>query len=97
MDVSALWQELLKRADKDGDGQISKSDFQSAVSQDTDSAAAGQVFDAMDTNQDGFVSTAEYAAAMEKMDRAGQWFGPQGFSTLAGTGSGTLGGFSLGL
>ena len=121
MDVSALWQELLKRADKDGDGKISreefetvrpkgggrapgggsnpmklfekadgdgdgkisKSDFQSALAQDTDSATAGQVFDAMDTNQDGVVSAAEYAAAMQRLDLTGQLFGPQGFSTLA--------------
>jgi Ca2+-binding EF-hand superfamily protein len=121
MDVSALWQDLLKRADKDGDGKISreefeaalgrgadrasgggrnpmklfekadsdgdgkisKSDFQSALSQGTDSATAGAVFDAMDTNQDGVVSAAEYAAAMQKMDLLGQLLGPQGFSTLA--------------
>lgn len=120
MDVSALWQELLKRADKDGDGKISreefeaarpkgggrapgggnpmklfekadsdgdgkisKSDFQSALAQNTDSATAGEVFDAMDTNQDGVVSAAEYAAALQKMDLLGQLLGPQGFSTLA--------------
>jgi len=120
-DVSALWQELLQRADKDGngkisreefeaarpkgggpvpgggrnamklfekadadgDGQISKSDFQSALAPASDSATAGEVFDAMDTNQDGVVSAAEYAAALQKMDLPGQLFGPQGFSTLA--------------
>jgi hypothetical protein len=85
IDAAALWQELLKRADKDGDGQISKSDFQAALGKSADSAATDQVFDAMDTNQDGFVSAAEYAAAMEKKGLMGQLFGQgqQGFSAMA--------------
>ncbi len=83
LDVSALWRELLQRADKDGDGQISKSDFKSALAQNTDSATADQVFDTMDTNQDGFVSVAEYLGAMQKLGLTGQSSGPQGFSTLA--------------
>ena len=74
---------LFEKADSDGDGQISKTDFQSAASQSTDSATAGQIFDAMDTNQDGVVSVAEYIAAMQKLEPPGQSSPPQGLSTLA--------------
>jgi Ca2+-binding EF-hand superfamily protein len=76
---------LFEEADADGDGQISKSDFKSALSPKVDGAAADQVFDAMDTNQDGFVSAAEYAAAMEKTGLMGRLSGrgQQGFSALA--------------
>jgi Ca2+-binding EF-hand superfamily protein len=76
---------LFEEADTDADGQISKSDFKSALSSKVDGAAADQVFDAMDTNQDGFVSAAEYAAAMERTGLMGRLSGrgQEGFSALA--------------
>jgi Ca2+-binding EF-hand superfamily protein len=75
--------EVFQKADKDGDGKISKADFKSALPAGTDSTAAGQVFDSMDTNQDGVVDAAEYMAAMEKMGKFNQLFPQEGLSALA--------------
>lgn len=74
---------VFQDADKDGDGKISKAEFQAALPQGADSTIAGQVFDGMDTNQDGVVDASEYAAAMQKAGLFAQLFPPQGFSALA--------------
>jgi Ca2+-binding EF-hand superfamily protein len=76
--------QVFEKADGDGDGKISKSDFKSALPQGTDSATAGKVFDSMDTNQDGVVSAEEYMAAMQKTDLMTQVFPPEdSFRALA--------------
>jgi Ca2+-binding EF-hand superfamily protein len=75
--------QVFEKADKDHDGKISKDDFKSALPAGTDSATANQVFDSMDTNQDGIVDASEYMAAMEKMGQFTQLFPQQGLSTWA--------------
>jgi Ca2+-binding EF-hand superfamily protein len=75
--------EVFQQADKDGDGKISKGDFKSALPAGTDSTTAGQVFDSMDTNQDGVVDATEYMAALEKMGKFNQLFPQEGVSALA--------------
>jgi Ca2+-binding EF-hand superfamily protein len=74
---------VFQDADKDGDGKISKADFQAALPQGTDSATANKVFDSMDTNQDGIVDASEYAAAMRSAGLIAQLFPQTGFSILA--------------
>jgi hypothetical protein len=74
---------LFTDADKDSDGKISKADFKSALPEGTDSATANQVFDSMDTNQDGVVDASEYMAAMKKTSLFTQLFPQEGLSTLA--------------
>jgi Ca2+-binding EF-hand superfamily protein len=68
IDAAALWQELLKRADKDGDGKISKEELAGVKPQ-----GAGPVPDALfskiDTNGDGSIDESENAAAVQHM----QW------------------------
>jgi Ca2+-binding EF-hand superfamily protein len=75
--------QVFEQADKDGDGKISKSDFQAALPQGTDSTTAGKVFDSMDTNGDGVVSAEEYMAAMGKTSLMTQLFPQQSFSAQA--------------
>lgn len=75
---------VFQKADSDSDGQISKSEFKSALPSGTDRATANQVFDSMDTNQDGVVTAQEYMAALGKMGKFNELFPPsEGFSTLA--------------
>lgn len=57
--------EFLKRADKDGDGKISKEEFK-ALSQRDD---GDERFMRMDTNADGFVDQTEMAAIGDRMRR----------------------------
>ena len=75
--------QVFRDADKDGDGKISKADFKSALPAGTKSSTANQVFDSMDTNQDGVVDASEYMAAMQKTGLMTQLFPQEGFSTLA--------------
>jgi len=74
---------VFQDADTDGDGKISKAEFQAALPQGTDSATAGKVFDSMDTNHDGVVDSTEYAAAMQNAGLITQLFPQTGFSILA--------------
>ncbi|HRJ11458.1 MAG TPA: EF-hand domain-containing protein, partial [Prosthecobacter sp.] len=57
--------EFLKRADKDGDGKISKEEFKSLSQRDD----GDERFSRMDTNGDGFVDQSEMAAIGERMRR----------------------------
>lgn len=74
---------IFQDADTDGDGKISKADFQAALPQGTDSATANKVFDSMDTNQDGVVDASEYAAAMQSAGLIAQLFPQTGLDMLA--------------
>jgi Ca2+-binding EF-hand superfamily protein len=69
MDVTAMWQEMLKKADKDGDGKLSKSEFTAARPQGAPGANADDLFKKIDTNNDGFIDEAENAAAAQKMSK----------------------------
>jgi Ca2+-binding EF-hand superfamily protein len=64
VDVAAMWQDLLKKADKDGDGKISKEEFKAAMPQGA-GANADSLFNKIDTNGDGFIDEAENAAAVK--------------------------------
>lgn len=57
--------EMLKRADTDGDGKVSKEEFIKARS-----AELGEVFGRMDANGDGFIDEAEVQAMGERMREA---------------------------
>lgn len=65
-DLSALWQNMLKRADKDGDGKISKEEFKAAAPQGS-TAGSDDLFNKIDTNRDGFIDQSENAAAVGQM------------------------------
>jgi Ca2+-binding EF-hand superfamily protein len=66
MDMSILWQKMLKKADKDGDGKVSKAELQAAMPEDGPGPSADDVFRKLDTNSDGFIDEAESAAATQK-------------------------------
>ena len=82
LDASALWQDLLKKADKDGDGKITKAEFKAAAPKGASESTVDKVFDSTDTNQDGVVSAEEYAAAMQKKNLTAQLSSQEGFSAL---------------
>ena len=64
-DMAAVWQDLLKKADKDGDGKISKEEFKAAMPQGGPNADT--LFSKIDTNGDGAIDESESAAAVQKM------------------------------
>jgi Ca2+-binding EF-hand superfamily protein len=64
VDVTAAWQDLLKKADKDGDGKISKEEFKAAMPQGG-GPNADSLFNKIDTNGDGFIDESENAAAVK--------------------------------
>jgi len=73
-DMSAMWQELLKKADKDGDGRISKGEFKAAAPQG--GPGAENLFNKIDANGDGFIDESEGAAAVRKTHRGKPPRGP---------------------
>jgi len=75
--------QVFQKADKDGDGKISKADFKSALPEGTKGSTANRVFDSMDTNHNGVVDAAEYVAAMQEAGLITQLFPPEGFCALA--------------
>lgn len=74
---------MFQKADQDGDGKITKAEFKAAAPQGASESAVNEVFDSMDTNQDGVVSAEEYAAAMEKKGLMVSLFSQEPFSALA--------------
>jgi Ca2+-binding EF-hand superfamily protein len=66
--LSAMWQELLKKADQDGDGKISKEEFKTVMPQG-DGAGVESRFNKIDTNGDGLIDESENAAAVQKMHK----------------------------
>jgi Ca2+-binding EF-hand superfamily protein len=69
--LSEMRQKMFDRMDQDGDGLISKTEFQTAAekrSQKTGQTMdVDQVFAAIDTNQDGSIDKSENDAALEQM------------------------------
>jgi Ca2+-binding EF-hand superfamily protein len=66
-DMAAMWQDLLKKADKDGDGKISKEEFKAGMPQAGPNADS--LFSEIDTNGDGAIDESESAAAAQKMHK----------------------------
>jgi Ca2+-binding EF-hand superfamily protein len=69
VDVFAMWQNLLKKADKDGDGKISKEEFQAAMPQGGTGTGADALFNKIDADGSGFIDESENAAAIGQMHR----------------------------
>jgi Ca2+-binding EF-hand superfamily protein len=67
MNASAMWQDLLQRADTDGDGKISKKEFEASKPKDGKGPAAEDLFSKIDTNGDGFITEDENAVFISSM------------------------------
>jgi Ca2+-binding EF-hand superfamily protein len=63
-DVSAMWRELLSKADNNGDGRISKTELKEAMPQSDAGAGVDGLFGKIDTNGDGFIDKSEDAAVL---------------------------------
>ncbi|MCX5643898.1 MAG: EF-hand domain-containing protein [Phycisphaerae bacterium] len=63
IDMSAMWQDLIKRADKDGDGKVSKEEMLASMPQDG-GASPMKVFEKADADGDGKISKADFKAAL---------------------------------
>lgn len=59
------------KADKNGDGKVSKEEFAAAGSGKTDKARADKAFARRDKNNDGFLSKEEFAAASAEKKKDG--------------------------
>jgi hypothetical protein len=69
---SAALQDLFSQIDGNGDGQISKSEFESALGAGgTNLAQADDVFNKLDTNGDGSVSLSEMSSALKGSGKGG--------------------------
>ena len=69
---TAALQNLFSQIDTNGDGQISKSEFENALGAGgTNIAQADKVFNELDTNGDGSVSLSELSAALKGAGHAG--------------------------
>ena len=65
-DVAAMWQDLLKKADKDGDGKISKEELQAAAPQGKPHGGPSpmKIFEKADADGDGKISKSDFKAAL---------------------------------
>ena len=61
---------LLGKFDTNGDGQISQSEFETAIGPDADKAKVDELFKKLDGNGDGAVSQDELKAAVQKAPAA---------------------------
>jgi Ca2+-binding EF-hand superfamily protein len=75
-DPSTIWQSLLKKADKNGDGKISKEEFMANAPQGANDPKAADLFKQIDTNGDGFIDETESKAALKKMHHHGHHHKP---------------------
>jgi Ca2+-binding EF-hand superfamily protein len=57
---------LLGKFDTNGDGQISQSEFETAIGPDADKAKVDELFNKLDANGDGAISQDELNAALQK-------------------------------
>jgi Ca2+-binding EF-hand superfamily protein len=72
-DMAAMWQDLLKKADKNGDGKISKEEFKAGMPQAGPNADS--LFSKIDTNGDGAIDESEAAAAQKMHKKHGHGSG----------------------
>jgi Ca2+-binding EF-hand superfamily protein len=69
LDASALWQDLLKRADQDGDGKISKEEMEASMPQKGRGPSVDEIFSKIDTNGDGYIEESENATWVQNMPK----------------------------
>jgi len=62
---SSLASQLFSLLDTNGDGSISKSEFEATLGQNGNTAAADSLFDKLDPNGDGSVDPGELASALQ--------------------------------
>jgi Ca2+-binding EF-hand superfamily protein len=79
MDVSAMWQEMLKRTDKDGDGKISKEEMQAGMPAKGGGPGVDDIFSKIDTNADGYIDESENTTWVENMPKGQPPAGPDPF------------------
>ena len=92
--ASSALQDLFSQIDGNGDGEITKSEFESALGAGgTNLAQADDVFDKLDSNGDGSVSPSELSSALKG---AGGHHGHHHAASSAGTTSATSSYQSLG-
>jgi len=94
--VAAHAQELFSQLDSNGDGQISKSEFENAFGSNADQSKVDGLFNALDSNGDGSVSQDELTSAMQASHAAHHHHhhadsGQGGGDILQALGSGTQG------
>lgn len=72
--ISQMWQKLTKKADTDGDGNISSAEYKTAAqkSSDTDEASLDEIFAQLDADGDGSISESDFSSSMKEA------FGPGG-------------------
>ncbi len=68
-DAAEMSSRFVDAMDSDGDGQLSKSEF--AIKGDSESSESSEVFDILDTNEDGYVSQEELEADMKSKMASG--------------------------
>jgi Ca2+-binding EF-hand superfamily protein len=73
--------DMFEEADADGNGELTEDELAAVAPKDGSGPSTGEVFSSMDTNEDGVVSPAEFAAAMAKMMHSSQALAQQ--STLS--------------
>jgi EF hand len=96
--VTAQAQSLFKEIDTNGDGTISKSEFESVFGPNADMTKVDGLFNALDTNGDGTISQDELTSAVQQADaHHHHHFGGGGVGEGAGAGQGGGGGGSGGL
>jgi hypothetical protein len=57
---------VISKFDTDGDGQISKTEFETAIGPNADTSKVDQLFSNLDTNGDGEINQDELTAAQQK-------------------------------
>ena len=83
---SSALQDLFSQIDSNGDGQISKSEFENALGAGgTNLAQADDVFNKLDTNGDGTVSSDELSKALKGAHHGGHYHHHAGGSGDAGS------------
>jgi Ca2+-binding EF-hand superfamily protein len=77
-DLGSLRQNRFKKADQDGDGKITKDELSAAIPKNGKGPGVDDIFNKVDTNQDGSIDEAEDKAAFEQMRKNGPPGGPHG-------------------
>ncbi len=68
-EMYAIWKNMLKKADQDGDGKISKDEFKALIPQNGKGPSVDDVFGAVDTNADGYIDAAETETALKSAQK----------------------------
>jgi Ca2+-binding EF-hand superfamily protein len=65
--TSAIWQDLLKKADTDDDGKISKNEFAASKPKNGQGSGSNDMFGKIDTDGDGYITQDENASFISSM------------------------------